>query len=71
MKNWIRIVISVIFLWVSTIVSAQENIAMADKFRQEGKIYVVVAVVLIILIGIFISLFKLEKKIKKLEEEIN
>jgi ABC-type amino acid transport system permease subunit len=42
---------------------------MADNFRGEGKIYVVVAVVLTILIGIFIYLFRLEKKIKKYEDE--
>ena len=41
---------------------------MADQFRADGKIYVVVAVMLVLLIGIIIYLFRIERKIKKLEE---
>ncbi|MFY0687818.1 MAG: hypothetical protein JXQ90_11665 [Cyclobacteriaceae bacterium] len=48
----------------------QSDIEMADNFRGEGKIYVVVAVVLTILAGVFLSLFKAEKRIKKLEKEL-
>lgn len=42
---------------------------MADNFRGEGKIYVVVAVMTVIMAGIFLYLFRLDKKIRKLEEE--
>lgn len=45
------------------------DVAMADALRADGKIYVVVAVVLIILIGLFAYLFRVERKIKKLESE--
>lgn len=45
------------------------QIPMADSFRSEGKIYVVLAVVLIILGGLFAYLFRLESKLKKLEKE--
>jgi hypothetical protein len=41
---------------------------MADTFRAEGKIYVVVAVALIVLVGIFIYLMMLDKKVNKLQE---
>jgi CcmD family protein len=41
---------------------------MADSFRAEGKIYVVVAIILIILVGVFIYLFTLDRKVKKLED---
>lgn len=49
-------------------ISAQDA-EMADNFRGEGKIYVVLAVILVILAGIFLYLFRLDKKIKKLEQE--
>ncbi|MFH6985199.1 CcmD family protein [Marinoscillum sp. 108] len=47
------------------------QIPMADTFRSEGKIYVVLAVVLIILGGLFYYLLRIDRKLKKLEEDIN
>jgi CcmD family protein len=49
---------------------AQASIEMADQFRADGKIYVVIAVVAIILTGIFIYLFRLERKISDIENRI-
>jgi hypothetical protein len=43
---------------------------MADQFYAEGKIYVVVAVLSLVLIGLAIYLFKIDKKVSKLEDEI-
>ena len=43
---------------------------MADSLRQNGKIYVVAGVFSIITLGILGYLFFLDRKIKKLEEEI-
>ena len=54
--------------FVHGMLSAQE-VEMATGFRAQGKIFVVVAVILIILIGLFVYLFRLEKKLKKLEKE--
>jgi hypothetical protein len=48
----------------------QADIEMADQFRADGKIYVVIAVVLLILVGLFIYLFNLSNKITRLEKEI-
>ncbi len=42
---------------------------MADVFRQEGKIFVLVVIILVILGGIFLYLFSMERRIKKLEKE--
>ncbi len=53
-------------------VKAQEvsnNETMASVMRSNGKIYVVVAVVLTILFGLFAYLIRLDKKISKLEKE--
>ncbi|NJM26556.1 MAG: CcmD family protein [Bacteroidia bacterium] len=43
---------------------------MADTMRAEGKIYVVVAIVLIVLLGLVAYLFLLDKKIGRLEKEM-
>jgi hypothetical protein len=59
------------FLLASTSVFAQTNapVAMADTMRSEGKIYVVVAVIITIFIGLIIYLISLDRKITKLEQE--
>ena len=44
------------------------QVEMADAFRSDGKIYVVVLVALIILVGIFFYLFRIEGKIKDLNK---
>jgi tetrahydromethanopterin S-methyltransferase subunit D len=41
---------------------------MADLMRSNGKIYVVVAVCLTILIGLFIYVFLVDRKISRLEK---
>jgi hypothetical protein len=53
---------------------AQDNLQrekpqMAEGMRADGKIYVVVAVLLIILTGIYIYLIRLERKINRLEKK--
>ena len=57
-----------IFLLLTQIAAAQ--VEMAENFRGEGKIYVVIAVILVILTGIFVMLFKLDKRTKRLEKEL-
>ena len=44
------------------------QVEMADNFRSEGKIYVVILVALIILIGIFLYLYRIEKKINDMNK---
>lgn len=47
---------------------ANKEVTMADTFRQEGKIYVVVAVLATIFTGIVVFLIVTETKLKKLED---
>ena len=47
------------------------EVDMADAMRSNGKIYVVVAVILIIFTGLFIYLISADKRLKKIEEEMN
>jgi bacteriorhodopsin len=52
------------------ICSAQnEKADMADTMRSNGKIYVVVAVMLTILAGLILYVVRIDRKLKKLEKE--
>jgi Ni/Fe-hydrogenase subunit HybB-like protein len=51
---------------------AQDNgPEMADTMRSNGKIYVVVAVCLTLLIGLFLYMIRVERMVRKLEKENN
>ena len=43
---------------------------MADGLHQSGKIYVVVAAVVVIVAGLLVYLISLDRKVSKLEQEI-
>jgi len=64
---------SLFFLFASVLLKAQENTdipEMADVMRSNGKIYVVVAVIVSIFIGIILYLIRLERKMDRLEREL-
>ena len=48
----------------------ESTVEMADKFRADGKIYVVLAVAGLILVGLFTYLIITDRKISKIEREI-
>jgi hypothetical protein len=63
-------ILSLVFIISSLAVLAQEkNETMADTMRSNGRIYVVIAVVLTILAGLILYVFRLDRKISKLEKE--
>ena len=47
---------------------SQEVPEMADTMRSNGKIYVVVAICLMILVGLFIYVMMLDRKITRIEK---
>lgn len=47
-----------------------DSVEMADIMRSNGKIYVVVGVILIIFIGFIIYTISLDRKISKIEKEV-
>ena len=55
---------------VSPVLHAQQEVGMADSLRSEGKIYVVVAIMLVILVGIAAYLFSIDRKVSRLEKRI-
>ena len=62
----------VTLLLSATIGYAQDEtnkVDMADTMRSNGRIYVVVAVVVLILIGLILYLVRLDRKITKMEKE--
>lgn len=44
------------------------QVEMADRFREEGKIYVVVAVIVVLLAGMLTYMIVLDRKVSKLEK---
>ncbi|WP_151085814.1 CcmD family protein [Hymenobacter baengnokdamensis] len=49
---------------------AADQPEMADALRQSGKIYVVVLVIVIILSGLLLYLVRLDRKVSRLEREV-
>ncbi len=58
-----------LFAWVTCNQVVAQAVEMADTMRSNGKIYVVVAVLALMLVALFIYLFRIERKLKRLEEE--
>ncbi len=48
-----------------------QSIEMADKFRADGKIYVVVATLASVMLGIIAYIWTLDRKVSKLEKQID
>lgn len=69
MKNFKYIVFALTML-ISQAASAEQLSVLEETFFSSGKIYVVVTVCMVILIGIFIYLFRTERKLKELEQEV-
>lgn len=70
MKKSIKYLIALFLTIVSAGSAYAQNAEMADTFRSEGKIYVVVAIILIVLTGLIVYLFLLDRKMTRLEQLI-
>jgi uncharacterized membrane protein YidH (DUF202 family) len=69
MKNTVTILLMILAFPLFSM--ASQDVTMADIMRQEGKIYVVVAVMSVIFAGIVLFLILLERRISRLEKELN
>jgi len=67
MERFIKNILGTVLLLISLTSQAQSEVEMADGMRAEGKIYVVVAIILIVLGGLVAYLALLDRKVKKLE----
>lgn len=63
------IYLTFLLLMVATFVQAQEStVAMADTLRSEGKIYVVVGVVMLLVAGLLGYVIYLDRKLSRIEK---
>lgn len=62
-------ILILLFASVSKMLNAQ-TVNTADKLMENSKLNAVIVVAAIILTGIFVFLFYIERKIKKLEQEV-
>ena len=74
-KICLRVYLFVFTMILSVFACAQDSLKnekpqMADALRSSGKIYVVVTVLVIILIGLFLYLINTDKKIGRMEKKI-
>jgi hypothetical protein len=70
MKKYFSCLLALLLLIAGTIPASAQNAEMADVMRSEGKIYVVVVIILIVLAGLIIYLFLQDRKLDKLEKMI-
>jgi hypothetical protein len=63
-----KLLITLLFSLFCSSVTMAQDVEMADIMRSNGKIYVVVAVIATIFIGLMIYLIRIDKKVQKLEE---
>ncbi len=64
-----RTLLLLLMVLVNLAAFAQQEVEMADGMRSNGKIYVVVAVCLTILIGLFVYMFTVDRRLRKIEKE--
>jgi CcmD family protein len=50
--------------------TGDKPVEMADRMRADGKIYIVVAVLVTIFLGLIVYVARLDRKISRLEKEI-
>ena len=69
MKIVVKIFLLLIMMCCTSLLFAQDKpVEMADTMRSNGKIYIVVAVCLTILIGLFLYVWNVDRKVSKLEK---
>lgn len=59
----------IVIMFIPFLLSAQP-VEMADTMRSEGKIYVVVAILLVIFVGLIGYLVFLDRKITRIEKKL-
>lgn len=65
-----KYILFIILFLTQTLLFAQENVEMADALRAEGKIYVVVTILVLILIGLITYLVIIDRKVGRLEQRL-
>ena len=53
---------------IAALAQGQSGTGMADEFYKSGRIYVVIATISIIFVGLAIYLFSIDRRLKKIEK---
>ena len=65
----IILILCIILHSIQTFAQQSNSVEMATGLRSSGKIYVVVAIISVIFIGLAAYLFTIDKRLKKFERE--
>jgi len=68
MKKSIILFFTIMFLTISSFAN-DSGVEMADELRSSGKIYVVVAAMVLLFLVFIIYLFTIDKRLKKVENQ--
>jgi CcmD family protein len=68
MKKAVKILLGLLLIINPTLFA--QDAQMADTMRAEGKIYVVVAIILVIFLGLVAYLAYTDRKVSKLEKRL-
>lgn len=69
MLNRCFVLLASLFFSVLGFAQNPESVEMADAMRGSGKIYVVIAVIVIIFVGLLAYLLYLERRVQRLEND--
>jgi CcmD family protein len=69
-KNILTLALTLSFA-LNLLAQNSNGVEMADALRSSGKIYVVVAVISVVFIGLAIYLFSIDSRLKKIERQNN
>lgn len=67
MKKLICLIFSLLS-FISAFAQQSSTVEMADEMRKSGRIYVVIATVVIVFAGLAIYLFAMDRRLKRLEQ---
>jgi CcmD family protein len=63
--------VSLLTMMFFTLPAFCQEVEMADTMRSEGKIYVVVAILLVILAGLIVYLVSIDRKATRMEKKLD
>lgn len=70
MKKTVSLIALFAALLINQTAYAQDA-EMADGMRANGKIYVVVGIILIVLVGLIVYLFMTDRKLSRIEQQLH
>ena len=69
MKSFMLTICLMLSFSLITLAQNSNGVDMASELRESGKIYVVVMVIAVIVIGLAIYLFSIDNRLKKIEKQ--